>query len=84
MLNTEILFSDSDIDITGRKILFEDMKSKGMEQQIKFDGTPFIILGEKIYENICKLGKDRHAAKKERSKAAMNKVNFVDLSLDAY
>ena len=53
-----------------------------MEQQIKFDGTPFIILGEKIYE--CKLGKDRHAARKERNKAAMNKVNFFDLSLDAY
>ena len=83
MLNTEILFfSDSDNDITGRKILFEDVKSKGMEQQIKFDGTPFIILGEKIYE--CQFGKDRHAARKEKNKAAMNKVNFVDLSLDAY
>ena len=36
----------SDFDLKGRKILFEDMKLEGKEQQIKFNGSPFIILGK--------------------------------------
>ena len=36
----------SDFDLKGRKILSENMKVEGSEQQIKFNGSPFIILGK--------------------------------------
>ena len=32
----------------GRKILFEDLKAEASEQQIKFNGSLFIILGKKL------------------------------------
>ena len=42
-----LLFLDTSVDLKGHKILFEDIRRNGGEQQIKYDGTPFIVIGEK-------------------------------------
>ena len=47
----------------GRKILFEDIKVEGSEQQIKFNGSPFIILGKKLLD--CTHGVDHAIARKK-------------------
>ena len=52
-------------DISKYKITFEDAKVKTRpEQQIKYDGTPYVISGQKIYE--CEFGVDRNVSTKKR------------------
>ena len=52
-------------DIKKYKITFEDAKVKTRpEQQIKYNGTPYIISGQKIYE--CEFGVDRNITTKKR------------------
>ena len=43
-----------DFDITSHKILFEDKKLNGADQQIKFSGTPFVIYSHRSnYGTVC-------------------------------
>ncbi|XP_065058969.1 uncharacterized protein LOC135686629 [Rhopilema esculentum] len=52
-------------DIKKYKITFEDAKVKSRpEQQITYDGIPYIIAGQKIYE--CEFGVDRNITTKKR------------------
>ena len=47
-----------------RKILFEGIKVEGSEQQIKFNGSPFIILGKKMLH--CTHGNDHKISRKKQ------------------
>ena len=57
--NFLFVFNLLDFNIKNHKILFEDRKSIG-EQQIKFDGTPFIIIGNQLLD--CIHGCDHHTS----------------------
>ena len=59
----------SDFNIVGHKLLFEDVKIAGSEQQIQFSGTPFVILGCQILD--CTHGvnhKEWRKSKEEQEK----------------
>ena len=61
----------------GQKILFEDIKVEGSEQQITFNGSQFIILGKKLLD--CTHGVD-HAVSREKQKIeekVNNKVRII-------
>ena len=63
----------SDVIIDGHKILFEDIKREGTQQQIVFTGIPFVILGKKILD--CSHGVDREiSTKKKRRDAKVKQV----------
>ena len=51
-----------EFDIKNHKILFEDRK--GDNQQILFDGIPFIIIGNQLSQ--CIHGKNYHATSKKK------------------
>ena len=53
-----------DFDITSHKILFEDKKLNGADQQIKFCGTPFVILGSQLLD--CIHGVDHKVSRKKK------------------
>ena len=50
-------------DIMKHKIMFEVRKVRGKEQQIKFSGHPFVILGNNLLD--CTHGVNHHLSKKE-------------------
>ena len=64
-----------DFDIKCHKILFEDRKVGDSEQQIKFTGIPFVVIGNQLLD--CVHGKDHHKPQKTaRAKSKKdNKVN---------
>ena len=55
-----------DVELKSHQVMFEDKKVRDEEQQIKFDGTPFIILGSKFLD--CTHGKDHSISKKIKYK----------------
>ena len=65
--------------LKGRKILFEVIKVEGSEQQIKFNSSPFIILGEKLLD--CTHGVDHAISRKKRQieKRVNNNVRNICL-----
>ena len=52
--------------------MFEDIKGKHHDQQLTFDGTPFVILGRKVYD--CQYGIDRNISSKLKKKEADKQV----------
>ena len=59
---TWLAFFALDIDILyGQKTIFEDVKSAQLEQQIKFNGMPFVVLGCKNMD--CTHGKDHEISR---------------------
>ena len=67
-----------DFDLAGHKILFEDKKLKDQEQQIKFNGVPFMIIGHQLLD--CTHGVDHHKARKkskEVGKKSSKKVKYI-------
>ena len=44
------------------------------DQSIQFDGTPYFVLGQKIFD--CRNGKDRKEAWKQKRKELVEKVRF--------
>ena len=50
-------------DIMKHKIMFEDRKVREKEQQIKFSGHPFVILGNNLLD--CTHGVNHHLSRKE-------------------
>lgn len=57
-------YLDSTVDIKKHKILFEDVKTKELQQQISFTGVPFVILGKKSLD--CTHGVDHGISKKKK------------------
>ena len=53
-----------DIEISSKKILFQDVIRKGVKTQIPFTGYPFVILGTKHLD--CTHGVDRNSSKKKK------------------
>ena len=50
-------------DVMKHKIMFEDRKVREKEQQIKFSGHPFVILGNNLLD--CTHGVNHHLSRKE-------------------
>ena len=50
-------------DLMKHKIMIEDRKVREKEQQIKFSGHPFVILGNNLRD--CTHGVNHHLSKKE-------------------
>ena len=74
--STWLAFFVLDIDILhGRKIIFEDVKSTQLEQQIKFNGMPFVVLGCKNMD--CTYGKDHAISRKIKAKSKKMKDKVV-------
>ena len=69
-----LLFLDTSVDLKGHKILFEDIWRNGGEQQIKYDGTPLIVIGEKIY--CCQFSQDKNVSTKRKQQNKRNEVNY--------
>lgn len=67
----------SNFDLNGRKILFEDIKVERSEQQIKLNGSPFIIPGKKLLG--CAHDVDHAISKKNRQteEKVNNKVRII-------
>lgn len=64
-----------EFDLSGRTILFEDIKNDKYLQQIPFTGVPFIILGKKRYD--CTHGVDRGiSTKKKYKEEKLKKVSW--------
>ena len=51
-----------DVSLKGKKVFFEDPQSAWSQPRVAYDGTPYVILGKRIYD--CQQGADRHAADK--------------------
>ena len=62
-LNIFLIFLE--YDILKHKIMFEDRKVRDKEQQIKFSGHPFVILGNNLLD--CTHGVNHHLSRKKRS-----------------
>ena len=60
-------FFQSDPLASSHKVMWED-------QTIQFDGTPYFLLGQKIFD--CRKGKDRKKASKQKRKGLDEKVRF--------
>ena len=50
------------MSLKGKKVFFEDPQSAWSQPRVAYDGTPYVILGKRIYD--CQQGADRHAADK--------------------
>ena len=57
----------SDPLASSHKVMWED-------QSTQFDGTPYFVLGQKIFD--CRNGKDRKEAWKQKRKELVEKVRF--------
>ena len=65
-----------DIEISNKKILFQDVIRKGVKSQIPFTGYPFVILGTKCLD--CTHGVYRNSSKKKKYlESKIEKVTFV-------
>ena len=62
-----------------RKILFEDKKAEGSEQQIKFNGSPFIILGKKLLDFTNGVDHAISRKKQQTEEKVNNKVRIICL-----
>eukprot|EP00794_Sanderia_malayensis_P007038 gene7038-7827_t len=57
-------FLSNDIQIKKRRVSFEDIKVKGRDQQIVYDGTPYLVIGKNVFD--CEFGVDRCVATKKK------------------
>ena len=70
---TWLAFFALDIDILyGQKIIFEDVKSAQLEQQIKFNGMPFVVLGCKNMD--CTHSKDHAILRKRGGQGSITEI----------
>ena len=61
----------TDIEISNKKTLFQDVIRKGVKSQVPFTGSPFVILGTKCLD--CKHEVDLNSSKKKNTYKAKSK-----------
>ena len=69
-------FLEFEIELDKKKILFEDIKSKDGKQLIRFNGTPFVIIGTETYD--CQYGMDQNVSTKKK-KLNSKVVQYVSM-----